>query len=87
MFFPFSIENPPIWATPYFYNKILIPHSITLKNVQPPLSKGGSHYEYYIWSTETVQILRWMQGTFEFDQSYKQTESKMRVTGNISSNK
>ena len=27
-----------------------------------------------------------MRGTFEFDQPYKQTESKMQVTGKISSN-
>ena len=50
---------------------------------QPPINKGGSHYEYYIWSTEAVLMVRWMRGTFEFDQPYKQTEGKMQVTGKI----
>ena len=54
---------------------------------QPPINKGGSHYEYYIWSTEAVLMVRWMRGTFEFDQPYKQTEGKMQVTGKIYSNK
>ena len=42
---------------------------------------------YYIWSPKTVLIVRWMRGTFEFDQPYKQAESKMQVTGKISSSK
>ena len=32
-------------------------------------------------------MVRWMRGTLESDQPYKQTESKMQVTGKISSNK
>ena len=31
-------------------------------------------------------MVRWMRGIFEFDQQYKQTESKMQVTGKNSSN-
>ena len=31
--------------------------------------------------------MRWIKGTFEFDQPYKQTESKMQVEEKISSNK
>ena len=49
---------------------------------QLPINKGkGSHYEYYIRYPETVLMLRWKRGTFEFDQPRKQTESKMQVTG------
>ena len=32
------------------------------------INKGGSHYEYYTWSPETVLMVKWMKGTFEFDQ-------------------
>ena len=32
---------------------------------------------------EAVLMVRWIRATFEFDQLYKQTESKMRVTGKI----
>ena len=38
-------------------------------------------------SLETVLMVKWMRDTFEFDQPYKQSESKMQVTGKISSNK
>ena len=37
--------------------------------------------------SETILMLRWMSDTFEFNQSQKQTESKMEVTRKISSNK
>ena len=32
-------------------------------------------------------IVKWMRGTFEFDQPYKQAESKMEAIGKISGNK
>ena len=38
------------------------------------------HYEYYITSPETVLMVWWMKGTLEFDEPYKQAESKMLVT-------
>ena len=38
-------------------------------------------FQYYVWSLETVLIVRWVSGKFQLDQSYKQTESKMQVTG------
>ena len=41
--------------------------------------------QYYMWSPETVQIVKWKRDTFEFDQPYKQVESKMQVTWKISS--
>ena len=43
--------------------------------------------QYYIWSPETVLMVRKIRDTFEFDQAYKQVESKMQVTWKISSNK
>ena len=32
-------------------------------------------------------MVRWMRGTFESDQPYKQAESKMEATGKISGHK
>ena len=40
-----------------------------------------------IWFPKIFLIVRWMRGAFEFDEPYKQTESKMQVTGKISSNR
>ena len=31
-------------------------------------------------SSETVLMVKWMRGTLEFDQPYKQTETKMHET-------
>ena len=49
------------------------------------VSLSASHY--YIMIPERVLIVKWVRDTFEFDQSNKQAESKMQVTGKISSNK
>ena len=49
--YPISIDNPAVWATPYFYKKILIPPSTVFQKSQPPITKGvgrDSHYDYYI---------------------------------------
>ena len=49
--YPISIDNPAVWATPYFYKKILIPTSMVFQKSQPPKTKGmgrDSHYDYYI---------------------------------------
>ena len=40
--------------------------------------------KYDPWSSPNGEI---DEGTFEFDQPYKQTENKMQVTGKISSNR
>ena len=50
---------------------------------QPLINKGGFHYEYYIWSSEAVLMVRQVRSTFEFDQPYKQAESKMQLTEKI----
>ena len=53
----------------------------------PPLSRFPlSASQYYILSCETVLKVRFLRGTFQFDQPYKQTENKIEVTGKISSN-
>ena len=51
------------------------------------INKGGSPYEYYKWSPETVLMDDGYMGTCEFDQPHTKTESKMQVAGKISSNK
>ena len=60
-------------------------------NLGPPVIQGSkvplSASQYYMWPPKTVLLLRWLRGTFEYDQPYKQTESEMQVTGKISSNK
>ena len=40
-------------------------------------------FQYYVWSFETVLIVRWVRDKFQLDQPYKQTESKMQVTGDF----
>ena len=44
-------------------------------------------FDAVIYDPLKVIIVRSMRNTFEFDQPYKQAESKMQVTGKISSNK
>ena len=71
---PFSLS---ISLSPRY---MAIPLLWFFKNPNPPITTegwGSSHYEYYIWFPETALMVRRMKGTFEFDQPYKQTESKM----------
>ena len=53
-------------------------------NLGPPSNSGLqaplSAFQYYVWSPETVVMVRWKRGTFGFDYSYKQKDSKMLVT-------
>ena len=44
-------------------------------------------FQHYIRSPERVQLVRCMKGLLEFDHPSKQTESKVEVTGKISSHK
>ena len=59
-------------------------------NLGSPVIQGSkallSASQYYIWSSETVLMVRWIRNTFEFDQIYKQTENKMQIKA-ISSSK
>ena len=56
-------------------------------NPPPTLSRFPlSASQCYILSCETVLMVRFLRGTFQFDQPYKQTENKIEVTGKISSN-
>ena len=57
----------------------------SLSSLGPPGNSGlqGPHlsiFQYYIWPPEIILVVRWMGDTIEFDQSYKQAESKMQVT-------
>ena len=56
---------------------------------KPSINKeeGSIRREYYIKSSETVLMVRWVRDTSEFNQPYKQTESKKQVKVKISSNK
>ena len=61
--------------------------SMIFQKSQPPVNKGVHTMNITYGSPEAVQMVRQMRGTFEFDQPYKQTKSKMQVTGKISSSK
>ena len=78
-------EVPPFKSGPPF--QIRSPSNLgPCQQFRAPRSPHSAS-RYYIWSPKIVLIVRWMRGTFEFDQPYKQAESKMQVTGKISSNK
>ena len=63
------------YLSPTFTKKFWYP-SMIFKKTQPTINneKGGtiwgrgSWYEYLLWSPEAVLMVRWMTGTFEFDQ-------------------
>ena len=80
--YPSFYNNLPIWATsPPLLQKNFDTPSMIFKKTQPTINneKGGtiwgrgSWYEYLLWSPEAVLMVRWMTGTFEFDQPCKQT--------------
>ena len=78
------MDNHPTWATtlPLLQKNLDTPSMIFQKS-QPPIINESSHDEYYIWSLETVLMVRWRRDRCGFDQPYKQTESKMQVTWKI----
>ena len=45
--------------------------------IPTPYKEGGSHYEYYVWSSETVT---WWWDRYKQTNIQKQTESKIQVT-------
>ena len=83
----FSIDNPLLGYNPPLYLQE-DPYPLLLwffKYSNPSINKEV--YTMNIWSPETVLVVTQMRRTFDFDQPCKQTESKMQVTGKISSNK
>ena len=79
-------RQSPYMGYPPFVQENLDPLLLSFfRNPSPPVNKRGVHIILHI-IPETVLMVRWMRVTFEFDQPYKHTESKMEVTGKISSN-
>ena len=77
-FYPFYWQPPYIGYCPNtnththtLLQKKFNTFSIIFQKSQPPINKGAP---------VAVLLMRWMWGTFEFDQLYKQTGSKMQVT-------
>ena len=82
----FLYTTPLYGLHPHFYKKILISPFVVFKKSQPPINRGLSLWILHMIPSNSPNG-EVGEGGFQFDQPYKQTESKIKVTRKISSNK